>query len=54
MNFVKTCPENFVNLKQSLVYGESVLTIRIENCPDTGLSIRNLMAFPLIMYRKFV
>ena len=27
----------------------AVLMIRIENCPDTGLSIRNLMAFPLIM-----
>ena len=31
----------------------SVLMIRIENCPDIDFSIRNLMTFPLIMYRIF-
>ena len=36
------------------VKGTTVLVIRIENCSDTGLSTRNLMAFPLITYRKFV
>ena len=30
-----------------------VLMIRIENYPDIGFSIRNLMTFPLIMYRIF-